>query len=216
MSGTRVRALICDFGGVLTTPMWLSFLAVQDETGVSPEQLAVAMDAASQETGSHPLFELEKGRMSERDFLTLLGHHLEPQLGHRPDLHRFREIYFEALNPNEPMIELVGEARDAGLRRCLLTNNVREWEPLWRSMIPIDELFEFVVDSAFVGMRKPEHEIYELSVQGFGDGVTAADCLFVDDSAGNCEAAERCGMRVVQFVGDESVAAVRTALGLPG
>ena len=48
---------------------------------------------------------------------------------------------------------------------ALLTNNVREWEPLWRSMLPVDEIFELVVDSAFVGMRKPEPEIYELTLE---------------------------------------------------
>ena len=41
-------------------------------------------------------------------------------------------------------------------RMALLTNNVREWEPLWRSMLPVDEIFELIVDSAFVGMRKPD------------------------------------------------------------
>ena len=50
-------------------------------------------------------------------------------------------------------------------RMALLTNNVREWEPLWRTMLPVDEIFELVVDSAFVGMRKPEAEIYELTLE---------------------------------------------------
>jgi HAD superfamily hydrolase (TIGR01509 family) len=72
-----------------------------------------------------------------------------------------------------------------------------------------------VVDSAFVGMRKPDREIYELSVRGFGDGVEMSDCVFVDDSADNCAGAEACGMRAVQYTGDGSVAAVREALGLP-
>ena len=38
----------------------------------------------------------------------------------------------------------------------MLTNNVREWEPLWRPMLPVDEIFDVVVDSGFVGMRKPD------------------------------------------------------------
>ena len=39
---------------------------------------------------------------------------------------------------------------------AILTNNVREWEPIWRAKLPVDEIFETVVDSAFVGMRKPD------------------------------------------------------------
>ena len=86
-------------------------------------------------------------------------------------MHRFREIYFEALEPNEPMIELMREIKRSGRRMALLTNNVREWEPLWRSMLPVDEIFELVVDSGFVGMRKPDPPIYELTIARLG-GVT--------------------------------------------
>ena len=50
----------------------------------------------------------------------------------------------------------------------MLTNNVREWEPLWRSMLPVDEIFETVVDSGFVGCRKPEPKIYELTLERLG------------------------------------------------
>ena len=63
------------------------------------------------------------------------------------------------------MIELMEELRDSGLRMAMLTNNVREWEPLWRSMLPVDEIFELVVDSAFVGCRKPDREIYEIVLE---------------------------------------------------
>ena len=79
-------------------------------------------------------------------------------------MHGFSEIYFEALQPNEPMIELMREIKRSGRRMALLTNNVREWEPLWRSMLPVDEIFELVVDSGFVGMRKPDPPIYELTI----------------------------------------------------
>ena len=104
-------------------------------------------------------------------------------------MHPFKEIYFEALEPNEPMIELMRDLRSRGHRMALLTNNVREWEPLWRSMLPVDEIFELVVDSAFVGMRKPEPPIYELTVERLGNGIGAAECLFVDDVLVNVEAA---------------------------
>ena len=85
------------------------------------------------------------------------------------------------------------------MRSALLTNNVREWEAKWRSMLPeIDEIFEVVVDSGFVDMRKPEPGIYELTLERLG-GVGAADCLFVDDMEVNCEAARALGMTAVQF-----------------
>ena len=66
-------------------------------------------------------------------------------------------------------------------------------------MLPeIDEIFEVVVDSGFVGMRKPEPGIYELTLERLG-GVAASECLFVDDMELNCEAARELGMTAVQF-----------------
>ena len=96
------------------------------------------------------------------------------------------------------------DLRGRGLRMALLTNNVREWEPRWRSLLPeIDEMFDVVVDSAFVGMRKPEPEIYMLTVERLGDGWRPADCVFVDDIDLNCEAARELGMAAVLFVDTE-------------
>jgi putative hydrolase of the HAD superfamily len=192
-----ISAVICDFGGVLTTPLVGSFLAFQEHSGVSLEELGNAMAKLAQESDSeHPLFQLEKGLISEADFL----HALEDALGGDVALQGFGERYFEHLHPNEEMIELMRGLRDRGLRMALLTNNVREWEPLWRAKLPdIDEIFEVVVDSAFVGMRKPEPGIYELTIERLGNGVSASDCLFVDDIEANCEMASELGMTAVHF-----------------
>ena len=198
-----IGTVISDFGGVLTTPLLNSFLAFQDETGISAEALGVAMQRIAERDGEHPLFELERGHLAEADFLDKLRVELAVELGHAPELHRFSEIYFEALHPNEPMIELMRDLRGRGYRMALLTNNVREWEPLWRSMMPVDEIFELVVDSAFVGMRKPEREIYELTLEHLGDGVGAEECLFVDDVEHNIEAARELGMTAVHFRSNE-------------
>ena len=211
----RISAVISDFGGVLTTPLIQSFAAVHDRTGVPFEELGHAMTRIERDEGEHPLYELERGRVSEADFLRKLGDYLEPELGHRPELHRFREIYFGALHPNDPMIEVMREAKASGRRMALLTNNVREWEPIWRAMLPVDEIFELVVDSGFVGMRKPEPEIYELTLERL-DGVPAEECLFVDDADVNCAAAAELGMTTVQYQHNEqAIAEIREALALP-
>jgi putative hydrolase of the HAD superfamily len=210
----RITTVISDFGGVLTTPLVQSFAAVQDETGIPFEKLGKAMGKIAEEEGKHPLYELEKGQVTEVDFLAKLGDALEPELGHRPEMHRFREIYFDALHPNEPMIELMRELKGGGHRMAMLTNNVREWEPLWRAMLPVDEIFELVVDSAFVGCRKPEAEIYELTLERLG-GVPPERCLFIDDADVNCEAAAKLGMAAVHYQGnDQAIPEIRETLGL--
>jgi putative hydrolase of the HAD superfamily len=210
---TEIRAVISDFGGVLTTPLIDSFAAFQDQTGISPADLGEAMQAIADSDGVHPLYELETAHLTEDEFLAKIEVALEPLLGHRPEMHRFREIYFEALEPNEPMIELMRDLRDRGYRMALLTNNVREWEPLWRSMLPVDEIFEVVVDSGFVGVRKPDPPIYELTIERLGDGIAPQQCLFVDDVEVNVEAARALGMTAVHFRSSaQAVAEVEAAL----
>ena len=205
------KAIISDFGGVLTTPLIESFVAFQDQTGIAMETLGSAMQRIAERDGSHPLFELEKGELTEASFLERIADELEPELGHRPEMHRFSEIYFDALEPNPPMIELMRELKGRGLRMALLTNNVREWEPLWRSMIPIDALFEVVVDSAFVGCRKPDPKIYQITLERIG--LTGNDCLFVDDVEVNCDAARELGMTAVHFqVNEQAIEEIRAAL----
>ncbi len=208
----EVKAIISDFGGVLTTPLLGSFMAFQNETGISTEDLGKAMQAVAEANGEHPLFELERGEVTEAAFLEQIADGLEPLLGHRPHMHRFKEIYFEALDPNPPMIELMRELKAEGFRMAMLTNNVREWEPLWRSMLPVDEIFELVVDSAFVGCRKPEPQIYELTLDRVG--LPAEACLFVDDIAVNCEGARAVGLSAVHFRDNaQAIAEIRAALG---
>ena len=210
----RITTVISDFGGVLTTPLIQSFAAVQNETGVPFEELVKAMTSIQEEDGRHPLFELETGRLTEADFLSKLGDTLEPILGHRPELHRFREIYFDALHPNEPMIDLMRETKDRGYRMGMLTNNVREWEPLWRTMLPVDEIFEVVVDSGFVGMRKPDREIYDLTLERLG-GPAARQCLFIDDTGVNCDAARELGMSAVHYRDNgQAIPEIRAVLAL--
>ena len=205
------KAIISDFGGVLTTPLIQSFIAFQDQTGIAMETLGSAMQQIAERDGSHPLFELEKGELTEASFLERIADELEPELGHRPEMHRFSEIYFDALEPNPPMIELMRELKGRGLRMALLTNNVREWEPLWRSMIPIDALFEVVVDSAFVGCRKPDPKIYEITLERIG--LAGNECIFVDDVEVNCDAARELGMAAVHFqTNEQAIEEIRAAL----
>jgi putative hydrolase of the HAD superfamily len=202
------RALISDFGGVLTSPLQGGFLAYQEESGVSLEDLGRAMARATEEHGEHPLFVLERGEISESEFRARIEPHLEDGF----DLTRLRTLYFERMEPNRAMIEFVREVRGRALRTALLTNNVREWEPLWRAKLPeIDQLFEVVVDSAFVGMRKPDPAIYELTLERLG--VAAEESVFVDDLERNCDTARSLGMSVVRFErAEQAIPELRSAL----
>jgi putative hydrolase of the HAD superfamily len=194
---SRIEAIVSDFGGVLTSPLLDSFAAFQQSSGIPLESLGIAMAAVAQRQGKNPLFELETGRMSEQAFLQAIGEALTVQLGQPAELHGFGERYFEHLDPNPRMIDYMRELKGRGFRLAICTNNVREWEQLWRAKLPVDEIFDVVVDSAFVGARKPEPRIYEITLERLGLPASAA--LLVDDTELNCTAARDFGLEAVWF-----------------
>jgi putative hydrolase of the HAD superfamily len=209
---SAVEAVISDFGGVLTTPLLHTFAAIQEEDGLDAGDLGRALRRVAEQDGANPLYELECGRMTERDFLDRVRTQLREDLGRDVALHSFAERYFAGLRRNEPMLAFLGDLRDRGYRLAMLTNNVREWEPRWRAMLPVDELFEVVVDSAFVGLRKPDPAIYRLTCERLG--VAPERCVFVDDIEVNCTAAADLGMASVWFRDtDQAIAELRAALG---
>jgi putative hydrolase of the HAD superfamily len=206
-----IEAIISDFGGVLTSPLVGSFAAFQDDSGISLAQFGVAMAAVAARNGANPLFELEKGRMTEAAFLKSLAEELSAGLGRPVELHGFGERYFEHLHPNEPVIGFMRHLRERGYRMAICTNNVREWERLWRAKLPVDEIFDVIVDSAFVGTRKPEPRIYEITLERLG--VPAEAALMVDDLELNCVAARELGINAVWFRDtDQAIIEIEAAL----
>ena len=103
---------------------------------------------------------------------------------------------FQGLGIQEAMVDRVRTLKADGYRTAIVTNNVREAAEAWRSMLPIEELFDVVVDSSAVGMRKPDPRIYRHALEELG-GVAPARSVFLDDHPGNVAAARRVGMHAI-------------------
>jgi putative hydrolase of the HAD superfamily len=206
----EISAIISDFGGVLTTPLLGAFQRFAAESGISLEELGRGMAGLTDERAADPLHELETGRLSERDFLAGLSRQIGALRGEAVSLSDFGRRYFAGLDPNEPMIAYLRTLRERGYRMGLCTNNVREWAPLWRAMLPVQEIFDVVVDSAIVGFRKPEPEIYQLTLQQLG--VEPGQALFIDDVEVNCLAARELGLTAVWFQDAEQAIAEAESL----
>ena len=111
-------------------------------------------------------------------------------------------------DPDPAMIEVVNELRQAGYRLALLTNAVREFRPVIEKTVPIYDLFDVIIDSSEVGMRKPDKEIYDLTSQKLE--VDNDQCLMIDDLIANVHGAENAGMQGLLFTtSDETAAAIR-------
>ena len=153
MTSERIDAVISDFGGVLTSPMTESFVGVLDSSGVSLEELGKAMMAIAERDGSNPLAEVETGRVSVATFLGRISDQLSAQVGSQVELDGFGERYFRHLKPNQRLIDYMRGLRDRGYKMAICTNNIREWEQLWRGMLPVEEIFDVQL---LPGLRFPE------------------------------------------------------------
>jgi HAD superfamily hydrolase (TIGR01509 family) len=93
---------------------------------------------------------------------------------------------------------------------------VKEFGEHWRTMFPLEELFEEVVDSSHVGVRKPEREIYEITCSRMA--IDPTEAVFIDDNADNVSAARAFGMEAVHFREDpwEAIAEIDSILDRRG
>lgn len=163
--------------------------------------------------GDHPWHRLERGEITleenrrlNRDALKAAGIELPPPPPGGAPMIEFRL--------NEPVVQLVHDLKAAGIRLGVLTNNVAEFRSSWRAMLPFDTLFDDVVDSHEVGLRKPNPAIYQLALERLGADATRS--AFLDDVPTNVVAAQSVGMLAVVVDEDPlpAVATVRTWAGL--
>jgi len=114
---------------------------------------------------------------------------------------------FAGSSPDEPMLDAVRRARGAGIRTGLVSNS---WGTRRYDRALLAELFDGVVISGEVGMRKPTPEIYELGAKEIG--LETESCVFVDDLPFNLEPAAELGMATVHHVSSEQTIAELEAL----
>ena len=193
-----IKAVISDFGGVITNPLMEGFTRAHAEIGIPVEDLGTAMRLAAERHPEPPLWTLERGQITEPEFIGELEEILTEVTGNPVELDGYGRRLMHALEPNTPLLDYYRRLRDErGVRLAVLTNNVREWQPIWRPRFEIDELFELVVDSGFEGTRKPEPEIYARTLERLA--LSGEDCAFVDDVEVNVTAAREAGMHGVVF-----------------
>jgi putative hydrolase of the HAD superfamily len=192
-----IKAVVTDFGGVLTLPLNEAFARAHAELGIPIDALGQAMRHAAEREGEPPIYKLERGQITDAQFMATLAGSLEAVLGHPVDLDGYGERLMGELTANEPLLDYYRKLRDEqGLRLAICTNNVREWQPRWLPTIPAD-LFELIVDSGFEGTRKPEPEIYAIVLDRLQ--LPADTCVFVDDLEINVIGAREAGMHGVHF-----------------
>lgn len=188
----RFEAFLFDFGGVFTDS---PFSAVEDfgrTIGADPARVSAIVFGSYEHDGEHPWHCLERGEIGlEVDIYQLFARMAGNGAG---------------AGARGALVETVRGLRGAGYRTGIITNNVREFGDGWRALIPVEELFEFVVDSSHAGVRKPDPRIFALALERLGHP-DPARCVFLDDHPANVAAAQALGMLAIH-VGPDPAATV--------
>ena len=198
-SPPRIEAVLFDFGGVFLDSPFAAVRAFGERAGIPDDGVLELVFGRYDADTDHPWHRLERGEIdlasARQEILDLSA-----AAGHRVDLFdAFAELVRAGIR--DEMVAVAREVRDAGLKSAIVTNNVREFGESWRAMLPVAELFDVIVDSHEIGMRKPDPRIFEHALERLG-GVDPGRAVFLDDFEGNVTAARRLGLRGI-LVGED-------------
>ncbi len=190
---TPAQAVVFDYGGVLTTPVRDSIAAWLESDGIDPRTFSATLRewlSRTAEDGT-PIHQLETGALPVAEFERVLAARLRRHDGVAVIPAGVLSRLFAGMRPDPAMFALAEELRAAGVKVALLSNS-------WGNTYPrdrLDALFDPVVISSEVGLRKPEPAIYQLTVSRLG--VPAGDVVLIDDAEPNLEGAARAALRTV-------------------
>lgn len=196
-NGGELRGLIIDWGGVLCTPILATVRAWIEAEAIDWESYRAVMrpwvSQAYDITGSpNPIHALERGECSGAEFEQILASRLLRLDGSAVAAEGLLRRMFAASLPVPAMYDTIRTLRAAGFSTALLSNS---WGCDEYPRADFAGLFDTVVLSGEIGMRKPEKEIFLHAAETLG--LAPAECVFVDDMAANVAAAQACGMTAV-------------------
>ena len=191
---SNIDAVLFDWGGVITVPPGPIVEKLYRQIDVDQDQLRLRRKAYRDDDPDSQFARLERGELSLEAYLTWSRQDLpgaetiwDPESAH---------FLFRHLTVVPEVVERIYQLKERGFLIGLLTNNIAEAWPTVNDGLPIDDLFDVVINSAFVGMRKPEHRIYMHALEKLG--VRAEHAVFLDDNRVNLEAARACGLNIVE------------------
>ena len=198
------KAFLFDYGGVFTPSPFKAIDALGVEIGAAPGQAIEIIFGPYAEDTDHPWHRLERGeiKLSEaHEAILALGQ----AVGLETDIFRFFAAMSTGGGIRQEFLDLVREIRDAGHPTGMITNNVVEFREHWEKTLPLAELFDVVIDSSAVGVRKPDPSIFALALDPLG--LPPERAVFLDDFSGNIDAARSVGLQGV-LVGDDFAPAI--------
>jgi len=196
-----LKAIIWDWGGVFCVAgEHFSNQRMLEQAGMTPEQMSDSSKDIERE------FYL--GEISEAEFWNRIIEKYSLKGISREDL---RKSYFESYRPYPEIIDIAKKVRQ-NYKTALLSNLAVDMSERIRKLHGIDNLFEIKIFSHEVGMMKPDERIYNLMLDKLQ--LKPQECLFIDDSKTNTDAAERLGINTIHFKTPEQAISEMRSRGL--
>jgi len=211
----RFEAVLFDFGGVFIDSPFALVEQAAARLEVEPQLLTTVVFGSYEEDTDHPWHRLERGEIPlDRCREEILAEAERHGLGKVDPLEVLAELAGGGGIVRSFVIDSVATLRERGLRTGIVTNNIAEFGTYWRGLLPLDELFDDVVDSSEVGVRKPDPAIYRLACERLE--VEPRRAVFLDDHAGNVAGAQAAGLHGIccGYTVDTTLAAVTELLEL--
>ena len=205
----KIKAVLWDFGGVFTASPFTGVRKYAESLGVDARTLQELVFGPYEQDTAHPWHRLERGEQTMAATSEELA-----ALAANSGIDGFTlDGFFQSMRLDESsrqadrsaVVDMVRRLKDAGISNAIITNNIVEFREAWRQMIPVDELFEEVVDSSAEGIRKPNPAIYHLALQRLG-GLAPRETVFLDDAPSNVEAARSLGIHGIHVKEDPTSA----------
>ena len=185
----EITGLITDFGGVLTTSIFESFKAFCIDHSIEPEVLRDLFAEMIAEGDGNLLFRLERGELEHEEFDRLFAEQLSTRSGIEVDHVDLKARMFLQVRPAPEIVNAIASIHQAGFATALLSNS---WGPGGYPREVFEDMFDAVVISGEVGLRKPDPEIYLMTAKMIDRD--PAECVFIDDIKINIDGAEAVGM----------------------
>jgi putative hydrolase of the HAD superfamily len=193
VSGSGVRAVLWDFGGVILTSPFDAFSSYERDAGL-PDGFIRGLNATNPDTNAWARF--ERSEVGFDEFCGLF----EAEAVAAGGTLDARKLMLGLRGEVRPeMVRALSRIRQAGLLQALLTNNfVGEDDPGMGALHDVVSIFDAVVESSRVGVRKPDVRFYELACSLLD--VAPGECVFLDDLGVNLKPARAMGMTSIKVV----------------
>ena len=205
MRDSDFECILWDFGGVFTGSPFYSIDIYSAHLGVKSQELIELVLGYGLDDGDHHWHRLERGEITMSEALEEIEVLTSARGIEGFEIRDFFKSMGGRNDTTEEMFDAVRRYKDLGISQFILSNNILEFSSSWKAMLP-ENIFDGIIDSSEVGIRKPDPKIFTLALQ-IADN-SADKTIFLDDYVEHVNVAEELGIKGIH-VGPNPLDAVK-------